>query len=918
MSSRTWTGRVVRALCATLLGACGGPGDAPVGARREDGRFADLAGPPTRERFRFPAAAPGEPAAAQPPTEAPAAEDGPRRANRAGTSGPELETVARIEVEVPPREHFVLRATLPVPRGFPEPDRERPTLALADRFADGSPRPAQLEVVARRPDGSPAVVELAARVTGGEPGRARFAVVRWKEPPPSALSEGEPAAADPLALFDAAGGVWLRTRDVFGNEYRVELSGRADAPGFGGRRVDAPGPVLFRGRVHGVLLPASGAVDALPHLMGVHAYWTTRAGEAAIALDLRVHNGLTAASGPPAREVAPAGIVYWDALELVLPAGWSARALADDPALGTAYREGDSVVLPLVDPPAGGRLHAMGPQAQLVRRLDLRPEQPGGTTDRAPAQLDGLGFCTAGEGTWSWWEPSCASWFPQRALLADWGELRREGARGRAALRARLCAARDRLRETLARGTAVGVLAGERMGWAHPLGVPIQGMTGGSGIQFFEGHLAVDAAEPAGIELLMLEQRMTACRSPEAQWTLAGEPAGVDAWLDASGRVPFDFRTNGRVVPRELALPCFRGPAASAQVLAVVERGLRPPYDRGTPYLADGKLDGGPDDIYSWMPHDGQHLSRATRLSKALVWAANDELARDDLRLSAELFHLMFHGHEHARASWSEGVTLRCYERLAAEHPHQGLDLGRDQAWGIDAMCAAYAVLDSDWRARHRAWFGRVARLLVDASQPSGIVTRMHNAKILDGRHAAAQAFECALLLHAERCLLESVLRGEDPELVDALEEQLLRAVDYLAFGPVFACVDEPRAPGRVACGPRWQFAVAPLAPAWAAPYSDEAVWGPRYLPQDGLAGGVECLYTLAVLEYAATLSEPRAGTGLENRYLRRILDCGSRFESPAAFLREAFARAARDASEEALNWEGLIGHLQALGVGFR
>ena len=233
-------------------------------------------------------------------------------------------------------------------------------------------------------------------------------------------------------------------------------------------------------------------------------------------------------------------------------------------------------------------------------------------------------------------------------------------------------------------------------------------------------------------------------------------------------------------------------------------------------------------------------------------------------------------------------------------------------------MCAAYAVLDPAWRARHREWFARVGRLLVDASQPSGIVTRMHNDKILDGRHAAAQAFECALLLHAERCLLESVLRGEDPELVAALEEQFLRAVDYLAFGPVFGCVDEPRAPGRVACGPRWQFAVAPVEPAWAAPYSDESVWGVRHLPEGGLGGGVECLYTLAVLEYAATLSEPRAGAGLENRYLRRILDCGSRFESPAAFLREAIARGARDSSEEAQNWEALIGRLQVLGVGFR
>ena len=137
--------------------------------------------------------------------------------------------------------------------------------------------------------------------------------------------------------------------------------------------------------------------------------------------------------------------------------------------------------------------------------------------------------------------------------------------------------------------------------------------------------------------------------------------------------------------------------------------GLRPVYDQGSPHESAGEYPNSNDNLVAWAGHDGQHMVRYTKNTKALVWLGNDALAKDDLLLSAELFHLMFHESE---GPTSTGVTLRAYERHAAAFPNQGAWLGRDHAWGIDVMCAAYATQDQAWRAAHLPWFERLATML--------------------------------------------------------------------------------------------------------------------------------------------------------------------------------------------------------------
>jgi hypothetical protein len=471
------------------------------------------------------------------------------------------------------------------------------------------------------------------------------------------------------------------------------------------------------------------------------------------------------------------------------------------------------------------------------------------------------------------------------------------------------------LRAGLESGTARGwYVQSAVMGWAHPWFIPDQGGVGGEGISTFEGYYQAQGASREGVELLALQHRMNVCRQPEATYDAQGDIVGYDRWLDAKGVIPFDYRTNGGVVLPMFRLPMRWGPPPSPQVLEVVKRGLRPPYDKGTPYEKDGALpyDGA---ILSWWPHDDQHLVRYTKNPKALVWLCNDSMAKDDLRLSAELFHLMFHESPHVPAEWSPGVTLRIYESITAKFPHGGLPMGREHAWGIDAMCAAYSLADDAWRARTRPWFDRVEKLMVDAAMPSGLLQRVVNERWLGNtRYCVAQTFEAFFLVHAMRCMSESVYRGVDDAKVTELGRLGQHTADYLLFGPPWQRIPadwqpDPAHPTIFYQGPRQGIAVS---------MNDERVtpvFAANELPKDGLGGGVEIITLWPALAYVAEWTEGSAGKGLENKYLKRALDCWTPHASYKE-LAKAFAEQAGDPSRDnSVNWIGLLARLQNLGV---
>lgn len=834
--------------------------------------------------------------------------------------------VARLELAAPAISPLLVHGTIPIPKGvYPRADGRSP-FAVQSHAAGRPLVPAQVAIVSRYPTGEADVVEVSAPVELGadeRPGtRTAFSV--YLEPhataPTPTLAPRVAALFAPTSRFR----IGLRTRDVYGNRYWADLSGDPQGRSFGSERVLKNGPHLRQRRIYATLVPVvSPAAQGppLPHLMGVHAYVTERALDSLIELDLRVNNGAVAGSRDAHALETVLGMVYWDSLELVVPQGWSVVPEVQDPFFGEPYDEGEVRVIPLVKPLADGKLHMMGPQAQFERRLVLVPPGEESRAREAHAHA-GLAFCLRGEGLWSWFEPATARYFPRRDLLASVDFVRRGKQSGKAAVRAQDAADLKTLREALTTGTKRGwYVESGVIGWAHPWFVKEQGSPGGEGISTFEGHYCAAAASRDGYTYLGLLHRMNVSRQPEAAYDKHGDIVGYQRWLDADGRIPFDFRTNGGMVMAPFRLPMNWGVPCSPQVREVVQRGLRPPYDQGTPFEKDGKLPDRSDTLLAWRPHDDEHMVRYTKNPKALVWLGNDSMAKDDLMLSAELYHLMRHESPHIPASWSSGVTLRELEKIATDHPHEGLWVGREDGWGIDAMCAAYSVADDTWRASNRAWFDRMSQLLSDISLPNGLFQRFINERVLGHtRYAVAQTFEHFFLLHALRCICESVYRGVDDARRQELEKLALKSLDFLMWGPPWAkqlnsWQPPPPAPPSWWQGPRIGIAISPNDNYKSPPFSKDPVHGPNHLPPDGLGGGVEFFHPWCALSWAQEITEGRAGSGLENRYLKRGIDCGHPHGSWRELVDDFYEQASNSSSDNSANWIGFLGKLQSLGL---
>jgi hypothetical protein len=837
--------------------------------------------------------------------------------------------VGRLEVTIPAHSPFLLHGTLPIPKGvFPTSDGRTP-FVIASHDPARTLVPAQVEIVSRYPTGEADVVELIARVEADPKERAgsqaAYSIVldshEIAREPPLSPRVGE------LLSRHRRGRFGLRAHDVFGNTYWAELGGNAEDPSFGSLRLLKSGAFERVLRLYATMMPVPNEKPLgapLPHLLGVHAYITERANDDCVSLDLRVNNGAIAGNRDVDTREITLGIVYWRNVELVIPKGWNAVSQLGDPFLGEAYDEADVRVIPIVKPYPDGKLHMMGPQAQFERRIALVPE---GDEARAKELLDnaGLAFAMRGNDLWSWFDPSTARYFPQREILASVDFFKRHNHSGKAAVRAEEAGEMNEYKTAIETGTVHGYyVTSPVMGWAHPWFVKEQGSPGGEGIAMFEGYYSAAAASREGVTKLELLHRMNVSRQAEAAYDRFGDPVGYHQWLGKDGKIPFDFRTNGGIFMPPFLLPCKRGPPASEQVRFVVEHDLRPPYDMGTAYLPEDKggsvLDRA-ENLLAWWPHDDEHMVRYTKNTKALVWLANDAMAKDDLVLSAELFHLMRHESPHVEASWSHGVTLLVFESIAKAHPHQGVLLGREDAWGIDSMCAAYSVGTLQWRAANRAWFDRMSQLMLDASMPNGLVHRFINIRLLgNNKYAVMQTFEAIFLMHAMHCMNESVFRDVDEPRRHALEDLVVRGCDYLMWGPPWArgpnsWQPDPAHPTIFLNGPRQGIAVAMNDDYATPPFCDASRFGPNYLPPDGLGSGIEIFHTWLPLDYAQEITDDSAGHGLENRYLKRTIDCGNGHKDWRDLVRDLEKQTESSSFDNSANWIALLGKLQSLGV---
>ena len=848
----------------------------------------------------------------------------PAAASAGAQQGQEGETVAWIDVLAPEQESFVLRATIPLPRGELSPGAESIPFGVISHSTGKPVIPAQVAGVSRYPTGEWDVVQLLALVQRkpeerpGEP--SRFAVVRAAHPPAPAHVPGEVLRR---RLLPRERRLVLRARDVYGNLYAFDLLADAKDPGFGARTVRKAGRWLNQFRVAGVMMPVEEpdaierAGPPLPHLLGVIAWFSDYTGELPLSLDLRLHNGVIAGSRPAEIGEEVLGPVYWQSLELCVPSDLKVLPKVRDPFFGAPYREGELVVYPIVAPYEDGQLHLMAPQMQFLRRLAVVP-RGGEQAGLARLANDGLGFCAHSTTHWSWSNPETARYFPQRDLLPSMDFIEHQGNRGKRALRLLDEQRVEQLAQQLASGEP-GPYPSKSpvLGWAHPYFISVEGGTGGEEISFVEGHRAIGGISTANYSRLELVHRMNASRQPQAMWDRRGEPVGFFEWVEKTERgpvIPFDFRNYARQTVPAFRLPYRGGPPVSEQVKEVARTKRRPPYDGGTPFERGGKHPGSDEYLLNWMPHDGQHWVRYTKNAKALLWLGDDPTAEDDLRLCAELLRLGLHEAE-TPDGLRIGITLRRLEKLAERSPHQGLPVDRETAWGIDAFCAYYSTAEDEWRARHLSWAKRLADVLVDGATPGGVIIRSGYGPLLQNpKYEGAHAFQTQLLLLAQRSLCESVFRGIDDRRRVKLERLLLRTVEYLYWGPVWQRLQSSRS-SVYEQGPRWAFAVANKDEYQTPPFSDEKRWGKDYLPEDAFNGGLELSYGYNSLSLAADLTQAEAGRGLGNRYLRRTLVYGQTHPDLSSVYHMLFLGNALRGIDRTGTMGGFLARLQLLEV---
>jgi hypothetical protein len=86
-------------------------------------------------------------------------------------------------------------------------------------------------------------------------------------------------------------------------------------------------------------------------------------------------------------------------------------------------------------------------------------------------------------------------------------------------------------------------------------------------------------------------------------------------------------------------------------------------------------------------------------------------------------------------------------------------------------------------------------------------------------------------------------------------------------------------------------------------------------LPPDGLGSGIEIFHTWLPLDYAQEITDDSAGHGLENRYLKRTIDCGNGHKDWRDLVRDLEKQTESSSFDNSANWIALLGKLQSLGV---
>lgn len=698
------------------------------------------------------------------------------------------QTVAVLETTAPDPSitTFVLRGTVPVPpRTFPRADGRDPFVI---RDWNGLPLTTQTEIVSRYPNDAHGadVVEVLARVHR-DPAAAGGAQVRYEivHTPQAALpGPGSIGLEDLLAtgavptrvqeILADPSSIEIAAFDCFGNKYVCR-----PLDGTGSYQLMRRGRVTTELRIYQTMRPepfVSGPAGTLPRFLGVHAYLSTTTGEETLGLALRFNNGGSGRDGT-SNDDDPLDRIYFQKIQVSLPADLAFMQDFEDPYIGSVVGAGNRWVWDLVEPLAGGKLHVIRWLGQFHRRLWIASATDMGVA-RSYANGVGQGFCVRGTDTifarpyWSWWNKGTARFFPQRYLLPSLDHV------GLAFLRNQLFGERAHVAERLLNGTSDGnyPIAAGVLGWSHPYGVSYGGMTSGNEIFCWDGIATAAAASVEGMQLYRGLHRMHTDRQPNVLYDADGEPTSVERWVRENGAldyVPFYHY----VVPFQGgSYPDPFGYAAAPrfQTNYVQANALQPGYQEA--HLA-------------FDPHDLQHYIRYTRSAKVLAWLGNDSLAKDDLRMQAEMFHLSYHTYRNDQYGGFIGSGLLSQRAVANANPGKGGPFGRGEAWGLDCATAAYSLSKPAWRAAKKPWMEAIIEMLLTSQGTcNGFLQAQVSSKAVDGKYRARQQIEQSITENALVGLRESVFRGIDPGhsdmTRDVLVESLYGFISDMAFLP--------------------------------------------------------------------------------------------------------------------------------------
>lgn len=747
------------------------------------------------------------------------------------TESPPAHVVGLFELGAPAESSFVIHATLPIPPGvYPRADGKLP-FSIQD--SNGTIVPAQIDIVSRYPDQAADgadVIELTARVhkpAGTTPGtRIQFAVVDHLH---DATTFAKTSAVQ--SLLTTPDSVVIRARDVFGNLYKADLLDGAD-----GTKLLRQGAWREQKRFYQAMRPVSNSygppVGPLRRLMLTHSYVSAWQGEDVVSLDLRVHNGSSGEDGQDPID-DPQTKLYFDALEIVVPQGWTLLPDVQDVGWGAPYAEGNTTVYPIVEQQPNGKQNVMPMLAQFHRRLTLsRPSsRPVATSLGAEAWQ---AFCQPGANAqgdpyYSWWNRETARYFPQRHVLPDFAHVGKPQILGN--LNANYQADLQRLVSGLA---GAYPFASAQLGWAYPYGNKYGGMTGGTDIILYDGVTTAWSGSNAGYRHYQLVHRTYTDRHRVVLYNKDGEPTRLSQWVIHGPN--FDY------VNMQFFLTLLSGPDPFGFNLA--------PQYQAQYAIAQGVVPGYETAMLQYHPIDIQHHIRYMRSPKVLVWLGNDQLAKDDLRMTAELLRLSYHDLPNNPNGAAVGNGMLSDINAVHAHPNVGFAFGRGEAWTVDGMCAAFAISDSAWRQEARPWFDTLTSLVrLGQSTCSGFIQAQTSPKNFNGMYRCRVSTETSMIEQSLLSMIETVYRGFNATKTNSLELVLEKSTLAMVQPPSWDFQDD---------GPIAIMAVGP------ASTSQPPFCGPP--PSNGVSAGVDHYQSWSSFAYGFELSHNML-------YLQRALD---------------------------------------------